>query len=47
MRFVTVNRFCRKPCCEFEMLKFTDEIILSKINFSNTFEITVSRLIGR
>ena len=47
MRFVTVDRFCRKPCCEFEMLNFTDEIILSKINFSNTFEITVSKLIGR
>ena len=47
MRFVTADRFCRKPCCEFEMLNFTDEIVLSKISFSNTFEITVSRLIGR
>ena len=33
MRFLTVDRFCRKPCCEFEMLHFIDEIILSKINF--------------
>ena len=32
MRFVTVDRFCRKPCCEFEMLNFTDEI-LSKFYF--------------
>ena len=47
MRFATVDRFCRKPCCEFEMLNFIDEIFLSKIIFSNTFEITVSRLIGR
>ena len=47
MRLVTVDRFCRKPCCEFEMLKFADEIILSKIHFSNTHEITVSRLFGR
>ena len=47
MRFVTVDRFCRKSCCEFVMLNFTDEINLSKINFSNTFEISVSRLIGR
>ena len=47
MRFVTVDLFLRKSSCEFEMLNFTDEIILSKINFSNTFEITVSRLIGR
>ena len=27
MMFVTVDRFGRKPCCEFEMLNFTDEII--------------------
>ena len=47
MRFVTEDSFCRKPCCEFEMLNFTDENILSKISFSNIFEITVSRLIGR
>ena len=46
MRFVTVDRFCRKPCCEFELLNFTDEIISPKNNFSNTFEITVGRLIG-
>ena len=46
MRIVTVDRLCRKPCCEFEKLNFSDEIILSKINFSNTFEITVSRLFG-
>ena len=46
MRIVTVDRFCPKPCCEFEMLNFTDEIILSKSNFSNTFEITVSQLFG-
>ena len=39
--------FCRKPCCEYEMLNFTDEIILSQINFSNNFEITVCRLISR
>ena len=47
MRFVTVDRFCPKSCCEFVMLNFTDEINLSKINFSNTFEISISRLIGR
>ena len=47
MRFVTLDRFCRTPSCEFEMLNFTDEIILSKLTFSNTFEMTVSRLIGR
>ena len=33
MSFVTVDRFCRKPCCEFEMLNLTDEIFLSKIIF--------------
>ena len=46
MRFVTADRFCRKPCCEFELINFTDKINLFKKIFSKTFEITVSRLIG-
>ena len=23
---LTVDRFCRKPCCVFELLNFTDEM---------------------
>ena len=31
---LTVDRFCRKPCCEFDLLNFTDEIFLSKIYYT-------------